>query len=393
MSRKPRIAIIGAGIGGLTAAALLRRIGMDVHIYEQATQFSRVGAGIQMTPNPMRVLRVLGLEDRLRQISFTPLSGKSREWDTGVLTNELPGGADMEERFGAPYFLLHRADLHSALVDTVPSEIMSLGCKLEGIDHGYSGITLRFTDGESVEADAVIAADGVHSVVRDQMHGKEEPTFTGRVAYRTTFSASRLKQDVVGMSRTKWWGPDRHIVIYYITRNRDELYFVTSQPEDAGWMTPESWSSKGDVEVLRESFKGFHSDVREVLDACPEVYKWALLTRNPLSHWSEGNVALLGDSCHPMAPYMAQGAAMAIEDAAMLSRCLEGVELEGFADAFKRYELNRRLRASEVQRISNANTWLRSKTETMWLYGYDVWTAPLRQLGEEPAPVYWDDAA
>jgi salicylate hydroxylase/6-hydroxynicotinate 3-monooxygenase len=385
---KPLIGIIGAGMGGLTAAALLRKAGMNVRVFEQASRFAKVGAGIQQTANAMKVLRAIGLEEPLRQAAHSPASGRSRDYATGEITNEVPGGAALEKKYGAPYLLMHRATLHEHLAGVVPADILSLGRKLVGIEHGPSRVKLAFADGSREEVDALIAADGTHSLVREAMLGKEEPRFTGRVAYRTTFPASRLPRDVVGPSRTKWWGPDRHIVIYYITRSQDEVYFVTSQPEDAGWMTPESWSSKGDVNVLRDAYKDFHPDVRAVLDACPEVYKWALLTRDPLPRWTEGRVALLGDACHPMAPYMAQGAAMAIEDAAILSRCLKDVEPEGLADALKRYELNRRDRATEVQQMSNENTWLRYKTNTDWLFGYDAWEVPLSQLGEAPPPVY-----
>jgi salicylate hydroxylase/6-hydroxynicotinate 3-monooxygenase len=374
---QPLIGVIGAGIGGLAAAAALRARGFRVRVFEQAQEFARVGAGIQMTPNPMKVLRALGVEPELRRISFEPVSGLNRDYDTGALTNALPLRTAIEARYGAPYLCAHRADLHTAIKNVVPDKIISFGRKLAGIEHGSSSITLTFTDRTSEHVDALIAADGVHSVVRDAMLGKEEPRFTGRVAYRTTFPASLLGDKQIAPSRTKWWGPDRHIVIYYVTANRDEVYFVTSQPEDAGWMTPESWSTKGDVKALRDAFSTFHSDVRHVLESCPEVYKWALLARDPLPHWSEGRVVLLGDACHPMPPYMAQGAAMALEDAIVLARCLEGVEPDGYAAGFQRYELNRKPRASQIQQVSGKNTWMQHNTNPDWVYGYDAVTVPL----------------
>jgi 2-polyprenyl-6-methoxyphenol hydroxylase-like FAD-dependent oxidoreductase len=378
MHAQPVIGIVGAGIGGLAVAAALRARGIRVRVFEQAAKFARVGAGIQMTPNPMKVLRDLGVETELRRISFEPVSGLNRDYDTGRVTNELALGRAIEERYGAPYLCVHRADLHGVIRGMVPDAVIDFSRKLVGIDHGPSSVRLAFADGSREQVDALIAADGVHSVVRDAMLGQEDPRFTGRVAYRTTFPASRLGTGQIALSRTKWWGPDRHIVIYYVTANRDEVYFVTSQPEDAGWVTRESWSTRGDVRVLRDAFSAFHPDVRHVLDACPEVYKWALLARDPLPRWSDGRVALLGDACHPMPPYMAQGAAMALEDAAVLARCLEGVAPEGFAAAFRRYEFNRKGRASEIQRLSGANTWMQHKTDPDWVYGYDAWTVPLR---------------
>jgi 2-polyprenyl-6-methoxyphenol hydroxylase-like FAD-dependent oxidoreductase len=217
----------------------------------------------------------------------------------------------------------------------------------------------------------------VHSLVREIIVGPERPRFTGRVAYRTTFPSKLLGENQIAPSRTKWWGPDRHIVIYYVTRNRDELYFVTSQPEAAEWMTRESWSAKGDVNELRQAFAAFHPEVRAVLAACPDVYKWALLDRDPLSHWTKGRVALLGDACHPMTPYMAQGAASALEDSVILARCLAGVDASGIAKALQRYEANRKPRASEIQGTSRQNTWMRNATDPNWVYGYDPWSAAL----------------
>ena len=170
----------------------------------------------------------------------------------------------------------------------------------------------------------MIGADGVHSIVRDIIVGPDEPIHKGRIAYRAVFPAALMDRDI-GRSRTKWWGTDRHIVIYYTTKARSEVYFVTSVPESGEWITRESWSAKGDVDELRAAYEGFHEDVRAVLGACPDCHKWAILEREPLPRWSDGRVALLGDACHPMTPYMAQGAATSIEDAAVLARCLEAV--------------------------------------------------------------------
>lgn len=371
------IAIVGAGIGGLCTGVLLTRLGYAVTIYEQASRFGRVGAGIQQTPNAMKVHRRLGTEAHLRRVAFDSPKGMSRVWDTGEITNELPMGAAIEQQYGAPYLLMHRADLHAAIESVLPSGIVQFNRKLVGIDQDARHVRLNFADGETVRADALIGADGVHSVVREWMLGPERPRFSGRVAYRTTYPARLLGSAQITPMRTKWWGKDRHMVVYYVTANRDELYFVTSQPEDASWMTRESWSQKGDLAVLREAYAGFHPEVQAILAACPEVHKWALMERDPLPRWCEGRVTLLGDACHPMTPYMAQGAASALEDAAILSRCLEDTTVEGIVQAFKRYEVNRLPRASQIQQTSSKNTWMRNATDPAWVYGYDVWSAPL----------------
>ena len=164
-------------------------------------------------------------------------------------------------------------------------------------------------------------------------------------------------------------------MIYYVKPDRSEIYLVTSQPEPEFQI--ESWSAKGDVKELRKAFAGFDRQVEQVLAACPDVHKWAIVDRELLDRWAEGKVTLLGDACHPMTPYMAQGAAMAIEDAAVLSRCLDGVDRDGIADAFRRFEATRKERTSRVQATSRANTWLKQKTDADWVYGYDAWTVPL----------------
>jgi salicylate hydroxylase/6-hydroxynicotinate 3-monooxygenase len=212
--------------------------------------------------------------------------------------------------------------------------------------------------------------------VRETLLGPVAPRFTGRVAYRTTYPASRLTSTRIAPARTKWWGPDRHMVVYYVTAARDELYFVTSVPESGDWITPESWSAKGDLDELRAAYAGFHPEVQAVLDACPEVYKWGLFERDPHPRWRDGRIVLLGDACHPMTPYMAQGAASALEDAAVLTRSLEQTG-DDLASAFALYEATRKPRASAIQSGSSSNTWLRDATDPSWVYGYDAWSAPL----------------
>src|SRR6266508_1524088 len=282
--KKLSIAIVGAGMGGLAVAATLRRIGIDVQVYEQAPGFARIGAGIQMMPNSMKVLRGIGIEERLRQTSFAQYSHLNRVGDTGEVTRELPMP---ESLYGAPYLCMHRAELHAALLSVLPSDVIHLGKELIGLGEKAGRVTLAFVDGTRVSADALIGADGVHSTVREIIVGRDDPIHKGRIAYRAVFPAALMNGRDIGPSRTKWWGTDRHIVIYYTTKDRSEIYFVTSDPEPANWLTPESWSAKGDVKELRAAYAGFHEDVRAVLKACPDCHKWAILEREPLPHWSD----------------------------------------------------------------------------------------------------------
>ena len=364
------IAIVGAGIGGLAAAATLRRAGHDVALFEQAQAFARIGAGIQQSPNAVKVLRGLGLETRLRDRAFRPNSSLNRKHDSGEITWERMLGTEVEAKFGAPYFYMHRGDLHEALAGIVPDEIVHREKKLIAIQQHVDDIRLEFADGTEALADLAIGADGVHSIVRKTLWGTEAPRFTGRVAYRTTFPAALMNGATIDGS-AKWWGPDRHIVMYYVTPQRDEIYFVTSTPEPE--FQVESWSAKGDLEVLRQAYKKFHPQVRAVLEACPDVHKWALFERDPMPQWRKGKITLLGDACHPMTPYMAQGAATAIEDAAVIARCLDGVRRDGVEAALQRYEAPRQPRTARIQQISRLNDLDKIKMETFRVFSYDAW--------------------
>jgi salicylate hydroxylase/6-hydroxynicotinate 3-monooxygenase len=375
-NNKPSISVIGAGIGGMAAALALQRAGFNVEIFEQAKQFARVGAGIQMLPNSCSVLRGLGVLEGLQETSFAPFSHLNRVWDTGEIKRELPMPVSL---YGAPFLCMHRADLHGALCAPVPLETVHFDKRLVGIDERGDQVELSFADGSRFTTDLVIGADGVHSVVRDLIVGPDKPIHKGRIAYRSVYDSSRLADpSVVGNSRTKWWGSDRHIVIYFTAKDRSQLYFVTSVPEPTDWLTEESWSARGDVNELRDAYAGFHPDVTAVLDACPDCHKWAILEREPLSTWSSRRVVLLGDACHPMTPYMAQGGATSIEDAAVLTRCLSAVDGDDIEGAFARYEASRKPRTSRIQAISSANTWMNGgEDDTSWLYGYDAWNVPL----------------
>jgi 6-hydroxynicotinate 3-monooxygenase len=372
-SAAPAIAIIGAGIAGLTAAAALRKTGLAAEIYEQAGAFAPVGAGVQLNPNAMKVARGLGLERHIRSVGFTPEAGYNRAWDTGVITYLHPMGTAIERRHGAPDVSLHRAALHAALVSINQSTRIHFAKQLVDLDRAGARLQLIFADATTAEADAVIGADGVHSAVLEILFGSGAPRFTGQVAYRGVYRTALLGIEID--DRVKWWGPDRHIVSYKVDPRRHEVYFIASTPEPE--FRIESWSARGDLKQLRAAFTGFHLHARLILDACPEARKWALVERDPLPRWGEERIVLIGDACHPMLPYMAQGAGSAMEDAVVLARCLDGRDLDGFADAFCKFERNRKARTSRIQLGARQNRWMRTAPDTAWLYDYDAWSVPL----------------
>jgi 6-hydroxynicotinate 3-monooxygenase len=368
------IAVVGAGIGGLTAAACLLRLGLRVDVYEQAPQFAPVGAGIQLTANAMKALGGLGLIEQLRGVGFVPAAFHSREWDTGNITNVLMMGQALEQRYGAPDLMIHRARLHAALAALIPRHRIHFGRKLVAIEQNQSTATLVFADGSRVEASLVVGADGIHSMVREALFGAEQPRFTGRVAYRTTYPTLLLNGMAVD-ERAKWWGPDRHVVHYFTTAGEDEIYFIAVVPEPD--FQVESWSTKGDKETLLAAFAGCHPQLRAIIAAAPELRKWALVERDPMPSWGNNGIVLLGDACHPMAPYMAQGAASAIEDAVVLARCLAQACCGKIQTALVAYAANRKERTARMQLTNRENTWLRFKTDTDWVYDFDAWHAEL----------------
>ncbi|MBN9474086.1 MAG: salicylate hydroxylase [Bordetella sp. SCN 67-23] len=371
----PLIGISGAGIGGLAAAIALRKLGLESVVFEQAPKFARVGADINLTPNAVLALDGLGVGDELRKTAARPTHRISRTWDTGEETSRLEMSQAAETRYGAPQLTMHRADLLAALEQAVPAATIHLGKRTVGIDEGADGITVRFEDGTSQRVDVLVGADGIHSTVRKHLLGDEYPDFTGVVAYRAVVPASRLDGVPNLGAFTKWWGPnpETQIVTFPLNLGRDIFIFATT-PQDS-WRH-ESWTMPGSVEELRASYSDFHPEARALLAACDTVLKSALYVRDPLPSWSRGNVTLLGDACHPMMPFMAQGAGMAIEDAVVLARYLADTP-EAPAQALKRYEAARHDRTARVQIGSRGNNWLKEGGNADWVYEYNAWTVPL----------------
>ena len=376
MSQSPRIAVVGAGLGGAATAALLLKEGFNVRVYEQAPSFSRLGAGIHVGPNVMKILRRIGIEDALNAQGSHPDFWYSRHWQTGDVLAQIPLGEHAVKTYGASYLTVHRGDFHDLLVKALPGDVVAFGKNLTHVEDRGDDVLMHFADGTTEVADIVIGADGVNSRIREELLGPEEPKYAGYLAHRAVFPTPQVKAGMLPFDAcVKWWSDDRHMMVYYVTGKADELYYVTGVPADK-WDLKDRWLPSNKDE-LRATFDGWHPTVQALIDATVDVTKWSLLEREPLPLWSRGRLVLLGDACHPMKPHMAQGAAMAIEDGAMLARCLKEVGVSNHSDAFALYEANRAARASKVQRISHDNTWLRTNEDPSWCFGYDVFNVPL----------------
>ena len=373
------VAIIGGGVGGLTAYIALLKAGIEATVFEQAPAFARVGADLNLTPNAVRALDGLGLGDAVRTTAARPAFRLSRTWDTGEETSRLPMSDEAERKYGSPQLTIHRAELLNALLESVDPEGLVFGKQLDKIvDHGHAN-ELVFADGTTFDADVVVGSDGIHSAVRTALFGPDNPVYTGIVAYRAVIPADRLPDLPNLDSFTKWWGPDPSIqlVVFPLNRGNDIFVFATVAQDE--W-SEESWTAPGDMSELREHYSGFHPEARALLDACDSVLKSALRVRDPLPTWTKGSVTLLGDAAHPMTPFMAQGAGMAIEDAVVLARALAAGPLDDRAaigGALARYEHARLERTAKVQIGSRNNNWLRESGDADWLYGYDVWNVEI----------------
>ncbi len=345
------IAIVGGGIGGLTAALALLRRGIDVTVHEQTAELREIGAGVQTTPNGTRVLLDLALQDGMDRFG-TQTSGKQIHlWSTGQTWQFQQLGQKAADRYGVPYLTFHRADLHGLLLEAVrrlKPDAVQLSRKFSRFVATDDGVTLHFEDGSSAQASLLVGADGVHSRVREQLFGPAPTRFTGVYAWRGLIPASQLDAHFNLSGGGMWLGTDAHIITYPV-RKGALLNFVGLVDSD-GWQK-ESWSELGSPAECLTDFAGWHADVQQMVRSMSVLYKWALVVREPMTAWSRGRVTLLGDACHPTLPFLSQGANMAMEDGLVLARCLAADRADPQA-ALQCYEQARIARTSRIVRSS-----------------------------------------
>ncbi len=344
---KSNIAIVGGGIGGLAAALALLRRGIDVDVYEQAPELRELGAGVQISANGTRVLHALGLKEALERVQVLPAGKAIRLWNTGQSWKLFDLGMESVERYGFPYITIHRGDLHGVIAQALAAAkpgAIHLNRKCVGLVQTADHVELRFEAGAPVAAKLVIGADGLHSVVRATLFGAPKPTFCGITAWRGVIPMERVPASISRTIGTNWVGPGCH-VIHYPLRAGTLLNFV-GMGERSDWQV-EGWNLRGTTEEVLNDFPGWHVDVHALIRNVEVPYKWALALRPTMAAWSKGRCTLLGDACHSMVPFLAQGAVMALEDGFVLTRAIEKYPDDHEA-AFARYEAARRGRANKV---------------------------------------------
>lgn len=347
MTRKLRIGVIGGGIGGVALARALHRLGIEFHLFERAQGFGEIGAGVQMTPNAVKVLKALGVEEGLRRIGFLPEAMVGRNWETASELFRTPLKDTSIKAFGAEFFHVHRADLHAILCEGLPPAQVTFGVQCTGVQQGEGSATATFSDGSTFEADLIIGADGIHSAVRGALWGSHKPKFTGHMCWRALVPVEQHPLPFVGPDAAFWMGPKAHVVTYYVKGGKAVNIVAVAESDE--WVK-ESWTEPSSTQELVDAYTGWHSNLIQLFERTDpsQTYKWGLFDHDPMARWSSPNVTLLGDAAHPMLPFLSQGAAMALEDSYVLAQALAHFNGDVPA-ALEAYEQERRPRTSQVQ--------------------------------------------
>jgi salicylate hydroxylase len=390
-----KVLIVGGGIGGMTAAACLLQAGFHVDVFEQAPNLGEVGAGIQLSANPMRVLHHLGLVAELEQAGVRPASYQFKMFDTGEVLQEIPLGDGYVERHGVPYLSVHRADLLDALIGAVrnlSSDAVTLNANAKDFSEDSNGVTLHFQDGSEARGDVLIGADGIKSMIRAKVLGPTPVHYTGDQSWRILVPAERLEPHVRPDTVNICVGPGKHGVVYPI--RRDGLVNMVGCVEYEHW-DDESWTARRPWTEMKADFAGWHDNIQAIIDNADrdQCFRWAMNNRPPVENWRTGRVTLLGDAAHPSLPYMAQGGAMAIEDGAVIARAL--AQEDDVGEALDLYQRNRLQRTARIVNESSANRNMfhlpseaalreafaqrdMNAERTAWLFSYDPMTVELR---------------
>ena len=338
-----RVAIIGGGIGGLTAANTLSRAGIEVAVYEAAAELREIGAGVALHANAMRVLRAIGVEDAVRKVAGRSQWQITRNWKTGRVISKS-SRQQQAAAFGLLGATVHRADLLDVLADALPAGIVTLGRRCTEVLPDGDIAVARFADGGEIEADIIVGADGIHSPVRASLFGPDAPRFTGKICYRSVIPTEAVRGIRPDTDLAQWFGPHGTIVLYPL--RGEELINVVCHYDDDSYRH-ESWVTECSRDEVLERYAGWHESLLRLFAGGDTWYKWALYDRDPIPRWTRGRVTLLGDAAHPMLPYLGQGACQALEDGAVLATAL-AAEAADPPTGLARYERTRRPRASQV---------------------------------------------
>jgi salicylate hydroxylase len=398
-----RVAVVGGGIGGLSLGLALRERGISANVFEQASELTEIGAAIVLSANGLREFARLGLLDGLAASSTIPTELIYRHWRTGerIAAHSVRKHNAYVDRFGAPYFGIHRADLQKTLSVAFGVENLHLGCRLVNIVEQADSVVLEFANGRVEHADLVVGADGVRSTVRRWVTGTDDAVYSGTSAFRGIVPVENLPSLPDPHAIQFWMGPDAHLLHYAIGGHGELVNFFAVVETPSMWLHD---STVVDVheEVPVASFRGWHPAVTEMIRAAASPIRWGLFAVRPLLRWYRGRVVVLGDSAHGMLPHHGQGANTSIEDAFALAALLAGAGPGDLGPALARYEVLRRARTRKIQRSSWVTSALlhlpdgpaaerrnekvgRVWLDFAWIHGYDVQQA-LREGTAPPAP-------